>query len=798
MVSGLKRDLGLFSVGAISIGAMVGSGIFILPALAYRIAGPTMVLAFLLAGVLVLPAALSKIEMATAMPQDGGTYLYIERGMGPLFGTIAGLGTWFSLSFKGALALVGGVPYLLYVLGGDLPVSIEAIAISIALVLIALNLVGSDVTGRFQVGIVVVMLAAMTIFVVAGIPAVESSRLSGSFDPRAAGSLSLLEATGAVYVSYAGVTKIASVAEEIENPSRNIPLGMLGSLFFTGGLYVLIVWVLVGVLPVNEAGGLANIGIPGAEDAIVAEAGRLLLGTPGVAIVTLAAMLALISTANAGVLSASRYPFAMARDDLAPSSLTEISDRFNTPTRAVMLTGAVILVMIAVFPILQIAKLASAFKILVFVLINVALISFREGAVEGYDPDWIAPLYPWVQIFGIVAGFVLLSQMGTIPIVGAVIIIAGSLAWYYGYVRKRIVREGAARDTVRRNIGDAAVERTRELFESDTEYDVLVGVTERTSERAKRDMLRVATDLGRLRSTVVSVVEFLDIPHRVFAEDHVEVHDTDPPEWLGTDADDRPDWVPHGSVNPPTLTSGGVEVTGDSIGGNGDSGGSGPGDSTETDAAADTRIEYREVDSEDHKRAMVDVATLEGYDLLMVERDRADFHRRLFGGETDWLLDNAPCDVVLVEDRGLDGLDEISVVANRGAYDPVKLLLADAIAEEADATINLLQAIPEDAPDTQRETMEAYHTDLISICTVPTRSTVIETDNRIEGLTRFVGDADLLVTGVDRTGMTGRLLGRPGNELVESVDCTALMVQTHDGRESRSRVKRFLTDYLFA
>ena len=787
MVSGLKRDLGLLSVGAISIGAMVGSGIFILPALAYRIAGPTMVLAFLLAGVLVLPAALSKIEMATAMPQDGGTYLYIERGMGPLFGTIAGLGTWFSLSFKGALALVGGVPYLLYVLGGDLPVSIEVIAIAIALVLIALNLVGSDVTGRFQVGMVVVMLAAMTLFVIAGIPAVESSRLSGSFDPRSAGSLSLLEATGAVYVSYAGVTKIASVAEEIENPSRNIPIGMLGSLLFTGGLYVLIVWVLVGVLPVNEAGGLGNIAIPGAEDAIVAEAGRLLLGTPGVAIVTIAAMLALVSTANAGVLSASRYPFAMARDNLAPSSLTEISDRFNTPTRAVTLTGAVILVMIAVFPILQIAKLASAFKILVFVLINVALISFREGAVEEYNPTWIAPFYPWVQIFGIVAGFVLLSQMGTIPIVGAVVIIAVSLAWYYGYVRKRIDREGAARDTVRRNIGEAAVERTRELFESGAEFDVLVGVTERTSEGAKRDMLRAATDLGRLRSTVVSVVEFLDIPHRVFAEDHVEVHDTDPPDWLGDDADDRPDWVPEGSVHPPTLASGGTKMAAEA-----------DAPPADPETSADTRIEYREVDSEDHKRAMVDVATLEGYDLLMVERDRADFHRRVFGGETDWLLDNAPCDVVLVEDRGLNDVDEVSVVANRGAYDPLKLLLADAIAEEAGAEINLLQAIPADAPDTQRETMEAYHSDLISICTVPARSTVIETDDQIEGLARFVGDADLLVTGVDRTGVTGRLLGRPGNELVDSVDCTALMVQTHDGRDSDGRLKRFLTDYLFA
>jgi Amino acid transporters len=104
MAKELERDLGLPSVLAISIGAMVGSGIFILPALAMKMAGPAVVLAYLLAGVLVLPAALSKAEMATAMPEAGGTYVYIERGMGPLLGTIAGIGTWFSLSFKGARA----------------------------------------------------------------------------------------------------------------------------------------------------------------------------------------------------------------------------------------------------------------------------------------------------------------------------------------------------------------------------------------------------------------------------------------------------------------------------------------------------------------------------------------------------------------------------------------------------------------------------------------------------------------------------------------------------------------------
>lgn len=758
---------------------MVGSGIFILPALAYRIAGTTVVLAFIIAAVLVVPAAASKAEMATAMPEDGGTYIYVERGMGPLIGTIAGVGTWFSLSFKGALALVGGVPYLIYVAGGGLPYSIKVIAIAVALVLIVLNLVGSDVTGRFQVGIVAIMLAILVLFITIGIPQTEGFRVEGAFDPRAGGTLSVFEAAGAVFVSYAGVTKVASVAEEIENPSRNIPLGIFISLIFTAILYVLVVVVTIGVVEA-PSGTLGTIDIPGAEDAVVAEAANNILGWPGVIAITVAAMFALISTANAGILSASRYPFAMARDDLVPSQFTDISERFGTPSKAVMLTGAIIMLMIAFVPILQIAKLASAFQILVFVLVNLALIGFREGAVDDYDPDFISPLYPWLQVFGIVAGLALLTTMGTIPIVGAIVITAGSMAWYYVYARKRIGREGAARSGIRQEVSATALDRTRELFESTREYDVLVGLTERTSDRAKRDMVRMAADLGRLRTTVVTVAEFLDVPHRMFHEDHAEVYDLDEPEWIRDKSGDRPEWLPDGAFRPPKRTSGGVQI-----------------DAERTDDRPTTKVEHREIDSEDHKEAIVDYATYDGYDLLVLERDRTQLHERIFGNETDWLLKNAPCDVMLVEDRGFDGADEIAVVAARGAYDPIKLLIADAVAEETGASIHLIQALGEDAPESQREDVEQYHQELISICTVEARSSVIETDDRVAGLARFVGDADLLVTGVDSSGLRSRLFGSPSNQLVESVECAAVMVQGHDSTRAQGLLGRVLMNYVF-
>ena len=752
---------------AIAIGAMVGSGIFILPALAYRIAGPTVVLAFAIAAILVVPAAVSKAEMATAMPVDGGTYVYIERAMGPLLGTIAGVGTWFSLSFKGALALVGGVPYLIYVVGGELPISIEAIALLIAVVLILVNLVGSDITGRFQVSIVVVMLVAMAVFVLVGIPrSIGSTGVENAFNPSAAGSLPLLEAAGAVFVSYAGVTKVASVAEEIENPSRNIPIGMMGSLVFISLLYVLTVWVLIGVLPENDIGGLGNIAIPGAEDAVVAEAASLLLGTPGVILVTVAAMLALVSTANAGILSASRYPFAMARDDLAPSFLTDVSERFSTPSKAVTLTGAVILIMIAVFPILQIAKLASAFQILVFVLVNVALIGFREGAVDEYDPDWVAPLYPWMQLFGIVAGLGLLTQIGTIPLLGAIIITLGSIGWYVVYVRPRVGREGAARRGVRENIGEAGIERTEQLFEESQRYDTLVAVTDTTDPKTTVDLLRIGTDLSALRRGTVTVGTFSEVPHRVFTPGDTRSTPAEPPQWA-KEADTLP-------VDPTAAN----------------------GDSTQEQAASKPEVSFRSITTEDIGPAIVEFAAFEDQDFIILERNVEELHELYGEGLNEHVLKNAPCGVLLVEDRGLSDIDTIAVATDRGVYDPVKLLVADAIAEETGAELMLLQTIPENASDERRQVVQKYHDNLRRVLTVPADSRILKTDDRVAGLARFASDADLLVTTAERHGVRGAIFGRPGDRLVDTVDCTAVMVQPAD-EQQLGVIQRVVLNRLF-
>jgi len=789
MASGLKRDLGLPATTAIAVGAMVGSGIFILPGLAFvEAGGPSVIAAFLVASILILPAALSASEMATAMPEDGGSYVYVERGMGPLFGTLAGVGNWFMLSFKGALALVGGAPYVVFVLPAIEDISVPVfgdpivpLALVVGLLFILLNVVSTSSTGSLQFVIVGIMVVVMGAFVVGGFPSIESGQVDGAFNPGSGSTSGFLAATALVFISYAGVIKVAAVAEEVKDPGRVIPRAMVGSLVLTTALYVAIVYVAIGIVDIDAARG-AELTEEG-EGAIMSLAAEQAfsgtLQTAAIAGVTIAALLALASTANAGLLSASRFPFAMARDGLAPPNFETVSERFDTPAFAVGVTGGLMLLMIATLPIQEVAKFGSAFQIIVFILVNLALIGFREGAIEEYNPEFTAPLYPWVQLFGMAGGFVVLTQIGLIPFVGAGLITAVSVVYYYAYARKNVDRESAVQVGGREAQTEETLERTRDLFDSEREYDVLIALTEGTDDRARRDMLRVASDLGRLRSAAVSVVEFRDEPHHLFPSDRPS--DTERlPDWLPDSPEDAPDWLPEEAFDDGARTSGGQPV--DAL----------------PEEVSDTQVSYRQIVTEDHKEAIVDFATYEGIDLLITGHQTRNGLRGLLGAdETEWLLQHAPCDVALVRDRGFDEIDEIAVASRGGSpYDPLKLLVADAIAEEADATINLMRALPADAPDSQRESAERYHNELTRICTVPVRSTVLETDDPVDGMARFAGDADLLVVGVGPTGLEARVRGNVATELVEAVGCTAVMVQTVEGRR-RGLLERIVRDYVF-
>lgn len=429
----LTKQLGLLHVFAIATGAMISSGLFVLPGIAASKAGPSVIFAYLLSGVLLLPSLFSAAELATAMPRAGGTYFFISRSLGGMFGSIDGVGSWMALILKTSIALVGLGAYLSPYLG--LPVS--SIAVAFCIVFMLLNYFGAKEAAGMQVGMVIMMITILTLLIIMGLPAIEPERLT----PMAPfGTKAILPTAAFLFISYIGLTKVASLAEEVRNPERNIPLGMMLSLTCVMLIYGLVVWIVLGVVPQEQ---LYTSLTP------VSDAGRLTIGPVGAHLISFAAVLAFATTANAGILSASRYLLAMSRDRVIPHSLSRFS-KYQTPKNAIFLSSGVILLIVIGTGLEQIAKLASTFQLLVFALMNVAVIVMRESGIKSYDPGFRCPLYPVVPIIGILTSVILIPEMGLLASIFAMGLIGLGVVWHNLYARHRVTRVGAVAQMAQR------------------------------------------------------------------------------------------------------------------------------------------------------------------------------------------------------------------------------------------------------------------------------------------------------------------------------------------------------------
>jgi len=698
----LHRSLGLYAVLMISIGAMIGSGIFVLPGLAFKITGPSVVAAFFLAGIVVLPAALSKAEMATAMPQAGGTYLYIDRAMGPLMGTVAGFGVWFSLVFKASFALVGLSAYLEYFI----PHPERPVAALLAVVLIGVNLLGIKQTAKFQMLLVSGVILVLLAFVGIGAPHIQSS----SFDPfMTHGIKGVLSATAVVFVSYAGVTKVASIAEEVRRPGRNIPVGMLVSIGFMMLLYPAIVAVIVGVSPAAE---LTSTETP------MTLAAEQFVGSVGVAFIAGVAVIALLSMTNAGIIASARYPFAMARNSLAPRQLAAIGRRSGGPIAGIAVTGVMLLALVMFVPLLELAKLASAFQLLVFALINLALIAFREAHLDWYEPEFRSPLYPATQIFGIASALLLLTQMGTVPLIGAVLFVVAGVVWYRTFGRSRAVKESAARDALRLREDQRLVQTTAAAVATGGRRHILVLVRRPTRPSRQHTLFRLALRLAVAPGGRIHVINFDARTRRMIPTD-----------------EDRA-----------RARALGIEVT--------------------TEQYTD----------EDRRGMVHSFVEREGVDLFIADLPQELRATRHVNRDLRWLREHLTCDSVFLRNREVDQIDRIAVLGTGGPYDPVKIEMADHIARHEHAELRLVHLTPTDAPPAQAESIHRYHEQLGAALTVPWDDRVQPTDHLIETLTGLSRGANLVILGAPTHRF--HVVTDLADRIAEAVDCPALLVHT--------------------
>lgn len=432
----LIKSLKTYDVFSLCSGAMISSGLFILPAVAYSETGSWAILSYFLAGLLMIPALFSQLELATALPKAGGTYFYIERILGSSSGMAAGFANWFSIALKSALALVG-IGFFANIIFPNLdPFQLKLISAGACIVFTVINLFSAESAGHSQGLLVVVLLVILAQFVLIGYRGANLEMiLAGATD---FSWNSVISVTGMVFISYGGLTKVASVAEEVKDPGKSLVKGSFLAFIIVQSLYVLIVAILCGVLSATEFSSSLSP---------VADAAAKMFTNPivkwiQIILLSSAAIIAFITTANAGIMSASRVPMAMSRDKMLPKLFSRISKK-GTPVSSIVFTSLFMLILIFSLDLKDLAKTASLFMLLLFILVNLSVIVIRSTNMNNYRPVFKSPFFPVLQIMGMCFYAFLILNMGLKPIITASAFILLSVLWYYIFVKKHVNRKSA-------------------------------------------------------------------------------------------------------------------------------------------------------------------------------------------------------------------------------------------------------------------------------------------------------------------------------------------------------------------
>ncbi|MBU4194183.1 MAG: amino acid permease [Actinobacteria bacterium] len=711
----LSRHLGAFEVFTICSGTMVGAGIFLLPSLIAAKAGAASIFCFLIAGLISACAALSVCELSTGMPMSGGSYYFISRSMGAMFGSIMGWGTLLGLTLKGAFAFIGAGDYL----NALVPVKPLVTAVVLCLFFIAINIAGTRASGWLQNLVVLVLITLLGLFVLRGIFSIKL----GNFQPFFHGNpLSFMEATGMVFITYLGLIEVTALAEEVKDPGRNLPRGILLSIASVTVLYSFVMFVTKGLFPMGQ---LAHQLTP------LADAAKTIAGITGMVLIILGGLMATISTGNGTLLLSTRYPFAMSRDNLMPQFLSKINNLTKTPARSIFLIGTAMVAIILLFNLETLAKFGSAFNILVFALINVSVIILRRADPEWYRPEFRSPLYPWIQVVGIVGGLVFIPFMGVAASLGAISLVAFGVVWYYLFGRGIAQPDYGLRDAIRTLREKSASQLALRTYQGSPKHSwrLLVPLW---FTQAPRQLLLLSGYLARHFEERVHLVYCVEIPLQTPPRTLNEK--TECPELesylLSLDEDMKPHF--------------------------------------------DMTILY----SHSRDTGFVEIAAEHEADLALMEWPPDTIHLR---SELNAILRDMPSDIAILLNRPMKSLDRI-LIASSHPRDELKLHLAGALASECGSTITVLRVYSTRVRELTKGDLERQIISTGNMHGIDLRARVVQSNAVVDAIAEASRECDLLVLGSSPgTSWLRTPFGPVVEKVIDSTECAVLITRPREG-----------------
>jgi basic amino acid/polyamine antiporter, APA family len=464
----LERTLGAFQLTMLGIGAVIGTGIFVLTAEAAQKAGPGMMLAFVIAGFVCAVAALCYSELASMVPVSGSAYTYSYAVMGELLAWMVGWALVLEYAVAAGAVSVGWSGYFVGLLDNFLGIQIPSAlaagptdggiinlpAAIIALLVTWLLIIGTKESAFINAVLVSIKVAALTLFVILAVPVMNSANFE-PFAPLGFGGISA--AAASIFFAYVGFDAVSTAAEETKNPQRNMPIGLIGSLAICTVFYILVAAGVIGsvgaqpMLDANGAGiapgsselaAACSAAAAAGNEAVVCSKEALAwtlreIGWPQIGnLIGLAAGLALPSVILMMMFGQTRIFFVMSRDGLLPEAFSKIHPKYKTPYIITMITGVFVALFAAFFPVGALADISNSGTLFAFAMVSVAVMILRRTDPERRRP-FRTPFINIVAPISILGCLYLFFSLSFYTLSLFVIWAILGLVVYFTYSRKR-------------------------------------------------------------------------------------------------------------------------------------------------------------------------------------------------------------------------------------------------------------------------------------------------------------------------------------------------------------------------
>ena len=745
------RDLGFFDASMIGIGAMIGAGIFVLTGIAAGEAGPAALLAFALNGGVTLLTAFSYAELSSAIPEAGGGYSFVKKAFPGPIGFLSGWMLWFAYIVACSLYALGFAGYFWEFFHKYLPgishVMQQALGVqpSIALVTVLicgffiwLNVRGAGVTGKAENVITLSKIVVLMVFVAFGLRQVfhtpqETLDSFSPFFPKGMGGV--LVAMGLTFIAFEGYDLIATVAEEIKEPERNIPRATFASLGVAVAVYLLIVFVSLGAVHPEGMHSWEFLGQY--QETAIVKAADSFMPAFGVATIVFGGLLSTMSALNATVLASSRVAFSMGRDRWLPVSVSKIHPERRTPHVAILVTGVILLGVALLLPIQIVGSAASLMFLLTFTLVNLSLIVLRRRAPD-IKRRYRVPLFPWVPLIGAAANLLLaIYQFKFDPLSWYVAlgwILLGLLAYAFYFEKE----SGEAAPQV---LDALPLEAAR------ASYRVLVPVANPETISA---LLDLAIPIARSQDGDLIVTTVVKVPDQLPIHEGMKYIQNCRPLLRAAQSHARKK---------------GMNVV--------------------SDIRVAHRVEEGILSAADSERANLVVMGWKGHTTT---------RERIFGEIIDRVVNRVRGDIAVVKLRGNSPFRRILLPTAGGPHAEFAAELLGPIVAACGAQVTASYVLPEDADDEQERDAHAWiqrtlrHVDLGEV-----EHLIIRSRSVAAGIAKAAADYDLVVIGAARTGLFQQLLfGEIPDRVGRYAPTSVMLVRRHE-RPAKVWLRRIMT-----